>query len=271
MKNIKAILLSMMLLFLFGCSTINYAPLPDENAMFTEKGQLSIQGSANIRFYQGQVAYSPIKGLGLTYGYSGVWKNSGSGYSHGLSAQHYGSFKPQGNLHYSIGLSYALGTLDYTSIQKGRGEFYYGTNRQRYISKYGAHALAMGLYWKMRNDNLQVGFHLDIRSARYTNLHFTRTELDNHPRGYDRDLSNKGEVIAQTITSLCFTIKATSENGLFYMKESFGFRANNAYLSLYDLNPNAYYPKDRARFRIPYVILNIHLGMNIDGLYRRKK
>jgi len=271
MKKYQALLYSLVLLSFIGCKAYNYAPLPDENSMFTKKGQLSVQASTNIRFYQGQAAYSPLKGLGFTYGFSGVLKGAGTGYSHGINLQHYGVFRPQGNLHYYVGLGFALGQLNNSVIKSGRGEFYYGINEQVANSKYSARALSTGLYWSLRDDNTQIGFHLDIRSARYSSLQFIRTELDNHPKGYNKNMSNKGDIIPRTIGSFCFSIKSTSESGLFYMKESFGFRTCDSRLSLYDMNPNARYEKGYAPYSIPYIIFNVQLGMNIDQLYRRKK
>jgi len=270
MKKYQALVYSLVLLSSIGCKTYNYAPLPDENPMFTEKGQLAAQASANIRFYQGQVAYSPLQGIGLTYGFSGVWKGSGTGHSHGLGLQLYGPFKAQGKLHFSVGYGYSIGNLTNSLIQNGRGEFYYGRNEQTFHSKYDAHAASFGLYWTLRNENTQLGFYGDIRTARYSELYYTRRELDNDPLGYDIDLINEGEIINKTISSLSFSIKATGENGLFYTKQSIGFRTCDTYLYLNNTDPNAYRPTYRAPFFVPYVILNIHIGMNIDRLYRSK-
>lgn len=263
-------LLALMPVLFSACSTYNYAPLPQENPMFTQKGDLSVQGGMNLRFYQGQIAYAPFNGFGIMYGFSAVRNEMGAGYGHGFGLQHFGKFNRQGILYYSVGLGFGNGYLNNSIKKTGRGEFYYGEHVDRAISKYKSGTGSFGVYWKAWDEKAQLGFNLDITQANYSFMQFSRTEVDsNEFLGYSFIADNDGRVIKKIHSSVSFSIKATSANGLFYFKESIGFRTAKNWVHLYDKDPNSNYPTQNVQYRVPYIIFNFQIGMNIDRLYRK--
>ncbi|MDX5319628.1 MAG: hypothetical protein LPK45_01075 [Bacteroidota bacterium] len=238
--------------------------------MFTEKGQLSVQGGANIRFYQGQLAYSPSKYFGLIYGFNKVIPSTGKGFSHGLTLQHFGQFNRHSSLFYSMSLGYGYGNLDNHFQRKGRGEFYYGRYLEQSSSRYTNTSLACGLYWKLKEHNTQMGLQLDLNSIHYSHLRFSRTELDADPLGVEYDYSaGPGKKVCQ-VTSLVFSIRSSGKKGLFYFKESIGFRYDNdTQFTLYGADGTTH--SSLYHLDIPYMVLNVQVGMNLSTLGRRFK
>lgn len=264
----------LMCLLFSACSPYNYAPLPTENPMFTEKGELHLQASANIRFYQGQVAYSPYKHFGVIYGFSSVInQTAGSGFAQGISIQRYKRFNPDKDIFYSVGLGFGHGYLNNTKEKTRNGEFYIGEFLDRAISKYIMYSGSFGIYWNGRSERTQLGFHVDLIQTNYSLMRYSRTALDTNAtyRGYPFEADNQGKRIYKPIGSFVFSMKLTSPNGLFYLKESVGFRLSDQSVSLYDKHPNPLYPNINVSYKVPSVILNFQFGMNIDQLYRKRQ
>lgn len=256
------------MMFLVSCQTYNYAPLPVVNPMFTEKGQMEVLASANIRHFQGQFSYSPVQKASFTYGFSRVHKAVGMGSSHGLQLQYYNTFRKEGAWYYQLGIGVELGGLENAREQ----EFHTNRGSIPYIatakSKYYAPVFGAGIYWCPHDEQTQFGFDISLTSARYTQIDYTRVVESDSGSYLWHSVHNDGAVIPVPIFAAALSLKHTGSKGLFFYKYHLGYRLNESSLYLPNRVPNGRYEKEFADFDIPDLIFSFSVGMNLHALKR---
>lgn len=257
---------------LISWRTYNYAPLPPTNPMFTEKGQMALQASMNIRHAQAQFSYSPLKNFAFNYGFSRAHSFIGLGSSHGVQLQHYGAFKKDGVLFYHVGFG-----LEFASLNNSRNQVHQTHGgpipyRATSISKYYAPVFGAGIYTSLDDGQTQFGFDATFTFVRYTLIDYIRTVEDDSSRTHLWiSVDNAGKIVKVPIIAAAFTIKHSGEKGLFYQKWALGYRLMESVLYLPNRIPNGLYKKEYADYNIPDLILSFHLGLNIHALKSIRK
>ncbi len=270
MVKIKISVVFLIASSLSSCTTYYYAPLPLANPMFTEKGEMQVQGGVNLTHIQGQYSWSPLKNASFTYGFSKVHPSAGMGSSHGLRLQHYGRFRSDYHAYYQLGLGFEIGSLHNTYLENQSG-FIFPAIVVTAISRYSGPSLNTGVYWDMPEHHTRFGVDLEVTSARYAFLEKRTYHPDSTGSPPTSHLYNRNEPINKVIYSASLSSRYNSPNGRYFLKASIGIRKFSAELELYNMNPDYPDQKQNTYFTASEVIFSIHLGINLHNLNFKKR